>query len=293
MPAPIDGSTALYAFFAHPCHHSKSPLMHNAAFAHLGLNCRYLAFDVDESTLPVAVEAMRALHIRGANLSMPNKVSVMDYLDEIAPEAALAGAVNTIVNESGRLIGRNTDGDGWLRGIRELGVDLKGQKLTLVGTGGAAKAILSTAALSGASEIAVFNRRSRRWPDAEALVDQIHSRTGCPIQLWELNNDDPACRNRLGSEIASSTLLTNATNVGMGALEGRTWLPDPAFLRPELAVSDVIYAPAETELLRLARAAGCRVQNGGPMVLYQGAIAFRYWTGQEMPVEFIRPLLGL
>lgn len=290
---PIDAETSLYAFFAHPCRHSISPAMHNAAFAALGMNCVYLAFDVDEDNLRAAVAAMRTLNIRGANLSMPNKVAVLPLLDELGPEAALMGAVNTIVQEEGRLIGRNTDGVGWMRGIRELGVELRGEKLTLVGAGGAAKAILVQSALEGAGEIALFNRRSRRWAQAQALAEQVSAATGCRITLHELRRDDPDCREDLRWEIDSSVLLTNATNVGMGALEGQTWLPDPQWLSPPLTVTDVIYAPAETELLRLARRAGCKTQNGAPMVLYQGAAAFSYWTGREMPVDIVRPLLGL
>ncbi len=291
---PIDAHTGLLAFFAHPCGHSKSPLMHNAACSLLGLNYTYLAFDVDEHTLPDAIAAMRALHIRGANLSMPNKEAVIPYLDELAPEAELIGAVNTIVNENGRLIGRNTDGAGWLRGIREAEVPLTGNKITVVGSGGAAKALLAEAATAGqVGEISVFNRKSARWPHALAMVHSLSQRTGCPIHLYQLNNDDPACRETLRREIAQSVLLVNATNVGMGVWAGKTWLPDADFLHPDLTVSDVIYNPAETELLRIAKAAGCKTQNGGAMVLYQGAISFQFWTGKEMPVEQIRPLLGL
>lgn len=293
MRHPIDASTRLYGLLAHPSRHSISPAMHNTAFQALGLNCVYLSFDIDAGGLPAAVEALRCGLLQGANVSMPNKVAVMEHLDEIAPEAALAGAVNTIVREDGKLVGHNTDGDGWLRGIREAGVDLRGQKLTLVGTGGAAKAILATAALHGAGEIALFNRRSGRWPAAQMLAAQVQQRTGCPVHLYELNREDPACVDRLGREIGESALLTNATNVGMGTLAGQTWLPETVALPPMLLVSDVIYNPAETELLCRAKQAGCRVQNGGPMVLYQGAVAFRYWTGQEMPLDVVRPVMGL
>ncbi|MCD7734344.1 MAG: quinate/shikimate dehydrogenase [Clostridiales bacterium] len=293
MEIPITGHTGLIALLAHPAAHSKSPLMHNAAFRLLGLDYVYLAFDVDEPAIGDAVTAIRTFGMRGANLSMPNKQRVMEHLDEIAPEAQLAGAVNTIVNDGGYLTGHNTDGAGWARGVSDLGVSLPGEKITVLGTGGAAKAILAQAALSGVREIAVFNRRSPRWPQAEALTAQIQARTGCRVRLWELNNDDPVCRERLREEIQSSCLLSNATNVGMGRLAGQSCVPDGSFFYPGLAVTDAIYEPKETELLRLAREAGCRTQNGDRMVLYQGAEAFRYWTGQEMPVEQIMPLMGL
>lgn len=289
----ISATTGLLALLAHPSRHSKSPIMHNAAFRKLGLDYVYLSFDVDESTVGDAVAAMRTFRMRGANLSMPNKVKVMEYLDEIAPEAELAGAVNTIVNEDGYLIGHNTDGTGWMRAVRELGVDLAGEKLTLVGTGGAAKAILAQAALDGVREISVFNRRSPRWVQAEELVTKVRAKTGCQINLLELNTGDVRCMDRLREEIHSSRLLANATNVGMGQLEGQTYIPDASYFYPGLVVTDAIYSPKETALLKLAREAGCQTQNGDLMVLYQGAVAFRYWTGQEMPVEEIKPLLGI
>lgn len=289
----ITATTGLLALLAHPSRHSKSPLMHNAAFDKLGLDYVYLAFDVDESGLADAVAAMRTFRMRGANLSMPNKVKVMEYLDEIAPEAELAGAVNTIVNEDGHLIGHNTDGTGWMRAVRELGVQLKGEKLVIVGTGGAAKAMIAQAALDGVGEISVFNRRSPRWAQAEELVAKIGARTGCKLRLWELNTADARCMENLKGEIQSARLLANATNVGMGKLEGQTYIPDVSYFYPGLTVTDAIYNPKETALLKLAREAGCQTQNGDQMVLYQGAVAFRYWTGLEMPVEEIKPLLGI
>lgn len=293
MAIPITGHTGLLGLLAHPAAHSNSPRMHNAAFARLGLDYVYLAFDVNQDTLEDAVSAVRAFHMRGANLSMPNKERVMAYLDEIAPEAELAGAVNTIVNDNGHLVGHNTDGTGWMRAVAELGVNLIGEKLTIVGAGGAAKAMIAQASLDGVREISIFNRRSARWSQAEALAAKTQAKTGCRVRLWELNNDAAACRERLREEIATSRLLANATNLGMGEQAGRTWLPDPSFLRPDLAVTDVIYSPKETELLRLAREAGCQTQNGDLMMLYQGAVAFHYWTGQEMPVDEIKALLGI
>lgn len=293
MSMPISGHTGLLALLAHPASHSKSPLMHNAAFRKLGLDYVYLAFDVDESSLKQAMEAVRAFGMRGVNLSMPNKVAVMEYLDEIAPEAELAGAVNTVVNDNGHLVGRNTDGTGWMRSVRELGVELKGEKMTIAGTGGAAKAIIAQCALDGVREISVFNRRSPRWAQAEELMEKVRSMTDCKVNLYELNTADEGCMARLKEEIRTSRLLANATNVGMGALKGQSLIPDASYFHPGLVVTDAIYDPPETELLRMAREAGCITKNGDLMLLYQGAVAFQYWTGQEMPVEDIKPLMGL
>lgn len=293
MALPISGRTGLLALLAHPAKHSKSPLMHNTAFQKLGLDYVYLAFDVDESTIGKAMTAVRTFEMRGVNLSMPNKVAVMPYLDEIAPEAELAGAVNTVVNDNGCLIGHNTDGTGWMRSVRELGVDLTGEKMTIVGTGGAAKAIIAQCALDGVREISVFNRRSPRWAQAEELVEKVREKTDCRINLYELNTEDEACMARLKEEIHQSRLLANATNVGMGVLTGQCYIPDASYFHPGLVVTDAIYDPPETELLRMAREAGCVTKNGDLMLLYQGAVAFHYWTGEEMPVEDIKPLMGL
>ena len=165
--------------------------------------------------------------------------------------------------------------------------------MTIVGTGGAAKAIIAQCALDGVREISVFNRRSPRWVQAEELVAKVRAKTDCKINLFELNTEDEGCMARLKEEISQSRLLANATNVGMGELAGRCYIPDPSYFHPGLAVMDAIYDPPETELLRMAREAGCVTKNGDLMLLYQGAVAFHYWTGKEMPVEDIKPLMGL
>ena len=288
MPS-ITSRTALMALLAHPSRHSKSPIMHNAAFRALDIDAVYLAFDVTPERLPDAVQAIRAFQMRGVNLSMPHKEAVVPLLDELAPEVRLTGAVNTIVNDGGRLTGCSTDGAGWLRALADLGFDVRGERVTILGAGGAAKEMIARAAMQGARSVAVFNRRaSSRWAHAEALVEQVRAQTGCDVTLHAMEDHDALRR-----EVGRSALLANATDVGMGAQAGRSCIPDESYFHSELIVTDAIYAPPETELLRQAREAGCRTQNGVGMMLYQGAESFRLWTGREMPVDLVRPLLGL
>lgn len=283
----ITGHTELIGLFAYPIRHSNSPAMHNLAFAKLGLDCVYLAFEVDAQGLRGAIEGMRAMKLRGANVSMPNKTLVPQYLDKLSPAAELCGAVNTIVNEDGVLTGHITDGVGYMGALRDNGIDITGQKMTLLGGGGAATAISIQAALEGAGEISMFNARDCFWERAQSTVRKINQRTACRATLYPLEDLD-----RLRGEIQESATLTNATGVGMKPQEGLCLIPDPTFLRPELAVFDVVYAPPRTPLLEMAQAVGCKTMNGLPMMLFQGAEAFRLWTGREMPVQYIKEKLA-
>lgn len=287
MSERITGHTELLTLMAYPIRHSKSPAMHNEAAAYLGLDYAYLCFDVDQSNLKEAIAAMRALKVRGGNLSMPNKIAAMQYLDRISPEAQMCGAVNTIVNDDGVLTGYITDGIGYMRSLKDAGIDVIGKKITVVGAGGAGKAIEVQAALDGVKEMSIFNRRDefhQRGIDTAAMLNE---QTGCKVSFYDLEDLD-----RLKAEIADSCLLANATCVGMNPLEGRTYIPDPGFLRPDLVVTDAIYAPEETALLKMAREAGCRTLNGQGMMLFQGAASFKLWTGMDMPIPHMKEMLG-
>lgn len=288
MRERITGHTELLTLMAYPIRHSGSPAMHNEAAAYLGLDYAYLCFDVDQSNLKEAIGAMRALKVRGGNLSMPNKIAVIQYLDKLSPQAQMCGAVNTIVNDDGVLTGHITDGIGYLRALEDNDIHIQGKKMTLVGTGGAGTAILVQAALSGVGELAVFNRRDQFHQRGKDMVEMVKEKTGCKAAFYDLEDLD-----RLKEEISNSYLLTNATCVGMADLAGQTFLPGPEYLRPELIVSDVIYAPKETALLAMARQVGCKAMNGEGMMLFQGAEAFRLWTGQEMPIAHMKEVLGI
>lgn len=288
MEKRITGHTELIGLMAYPIRHSSSPAMHNAAFAKLGLDYAYLAFEVDNDSLEGAVQGIRSLKLVGSNVSMPNKTVVHKYLDKLSPAAEMCGAVNTIVNEDGVLTGHITDGTGYMMSLKDNGVDVIGKKMTIVGAGGAATAIEIQAALDGVAEISIFNRKDEFWANAEETVRKINEKTNCKAQLFDLADLD-----KLKEEIASSYLFTNATGMGMKPLEGKTYLPDKSFLRPDLIVSDVVYYPRETELLRMAKEVGCKTMNGLGMMLFQGAAAFKMWTGEDMPIEYMKEKLDI
>ena len=288
MEKRITGHTELIGLMAYPIRHSSSPAMHNAAFAKLGLDYAYLAFEVDNDSLEGAVQGIRSLKLVGSNVSMPNKTVVHKYLDKLSPAAEMCGAVNTIVNKDGVLTGHITDGTGYMMSLKDNGVDVIGKKMTIVGAGGAATAIEIQAALDGVAEISIFNRKDEFWANAEETVRKINEKTNCKSQLFDLADLD-----KLKEEIASSYLFTNATGMGMKPLEGQTYIPDKAFLRPDLIVSDVVYYPRETELLRMAKEVGCKTMNGLGMMLFQGAAAFKMWTGEDMPIEYMKEKLDI
>ncbi|MCD7838184.1 MAG: quinate/shikimate dehydrogenase, partial [Clostridiales bacterium] len=188
----------------------------------------------------------------------------------------------------GYLYGTVTDGTGYMTSLRDRGFDVKGKKLTVLGCGGAATAICIQAALDGVAEISIFNANDAFFHRAEENAAKINASTSCRAHAYPL--EDAA---RLREEIASSALLANATNVGMGKLEGQTYIPDASFFRPDLVVTDVVYAPPETAMLKLARETGCKTINGMGMLFYQGAAAFKLWMGQDMPIEHMKKYLGL
>ena len=288
MEKRITGHTELIGLMAYPIRHSSSPAMHNAAFAKLGLDYAYLAFEVDNDSLEGAVQGIRSLKLVGSNVSMPNKTVVHKYLDKLSPAAEMCGAVNTIVNEDGVLTGHITDGTGYMMSLKDNGVDVIGKKMTIVGAGGAATAIEIQAALDGVTEISIFNRKDEFWANAEETVRKINEKTNCKAQLFDLADLD-----KLKEEIANSYIFTNATGMGMKPLEGKTYIPDKSFLRPDLIVSDVVYYPRETELLRMAKEVGCKTMNGLGMMLFQGAAAFKMWTGEDMPIEYMKEKLDI
>lgn len=288
MAERITGHTELIGLIAYPIRHSSSPRMHNEAFAKLGLDYAYLAFEVDTETLEDTIKGFRAMKVRGSNVSMPNKTVVHKYLDKLSPAAEMAGAVNTIVNDEGVLTGHITDGIGYMSALKDADIDVIGKKMTIVGAGGAATAIQVQAALDGVSEISIFNQKDNFYQRAEQTVKDINEKTNCKATLYDL-----ADLEQLKKEISDSFIFTNATGMGMKPLEGKTYIPDKSFFRPELIVVDIVYSPTETEMLRIAKEVGCRTMNGLGMMLFQGAAAFKLWTGQEMPIEYIKDTMNI
>ena len=288
MAERITGHTELIGLIATPIRHSSSPRMHNEAFAKLGLDYAYLAFEVGNEELEDTIKGFRAMKVRGSNVSMPNKTVVHKYLDKLSDAAEMCGAVNTIVNDDGVLTGHITDGIGYMSGLKDAGIDIIGKKMTIVGAGGAATAIQVQAALDGVKEISIFNRKDEFYERAQKTVKDINEKTNCKATLYDLEDLD-----KLKEEIASSYIFTNATGMGMKPLEGQTYIPDKSFLREDLIVTDVVYAPAETVLLKMAKEVGCKTLNGFPMMLFQGAAAFKLWTNQDMPIEHVKEVMGI
>ena len=284
MSNQITGHTGLMCLLGSPCKHSISPMMHNKAFESLELDYRYLAFEVNETTLKTAVEGLKALGARGFNLTMPCKNQIVSLCDELSPAAKLIGAVNTVVNNNGILTGHNTDGIGYMQSVKDAGFDIIGKKMTLLGAGGAATAILVQAALDGVSEISVFLRKTSRFYErAEITAKALMEETNCKIKLCDFN--DPEL---LRHELADSAILVNGTSIGMAPDVDACPIPCADVLPNGIIVSDIIYNPKETKLLTMAREKGLPYFNGTYMLLYQGAEAFRLWTGYEMPVELIK-----
>lgn len=272
---PIDSRTVMFGVFGDPIGHSKSPLMLNRAFQAAGIHAAYAAFHIRPGTLKDAVGGIRALQFRGVNVTIPYKVEVMDYLDEIDEGARAIGAVNTIVNDGGRLTGYNTDGIGYVRSLKEeTGISLEGKKVLMLGAGGAARGIAYALARQGAGRIVIANRTEERAAELASAMAGYADTKG--IGMGELPN-----------WIGDADIVINTTSAGMYPHTDEVPM-DPALLHDRLLVSDLIYNPRITRLLREAEAAGARIHGGLGMFIYQGAYAFEYWTGQPAPVEAMR-----
>lgn len=282
----ITGHTRLICLFGDPVAHSISPAMHNLSFETLGLDYVYLAFQTNAEQFDSTVATLKQIGARGFNCTMPCKRIAAQRCDELSPAAKFMNSVNTVVIENGRLIGHNTDGVGYMKSVQDAGYNIIGKEMTLLGSGGAASAILAQAALDGVAKIHIFARKGNSWNVIEKQVDLINAETSCKVTLNELA-DEPALR----SSITDSAILVNASSVGMAPNTDSCLIPDTSYFHPELVVSDVIYNPNKTRLLHLAESAGLAVFNGMYMLLYQGAEAFKIWTGQEMPISLVKERL--
>ena len=276
--------TKLTALLGSPVSHSISPAMHNEAFQQLGLDYVYRAFDVKEDELADAVTQLKAIGIRGFNLTMPNKNKIVELVDHLSPAAKLIGAVNTVVNDEGVLTGYNTDGIGFIQSLKDIGFSITDKEITILGNGGAATAIIAQAALDGTKKINIFARPQSRFAKRTAkLADDINQTTSTTTRIMDL-----ADTAQLHDAIKSSSLLVNATSVGMAPDTDASPIEDSNLFHKNLLVADIIYEPRTTKLLQLATEAGCQTCNGLYMLLHQGAEAFKLFTGCDMPVELIR-----
>lgn len=277
----IDGYTRLAAVVANPIKHSISPFIHNQAFEATHTNGVYLAWEIEGTDLLETVTNIRRYQMFGINLSMPYKEQVIPYLDQLSEEARLIGAVNTVVNREGTLIGYNTDGKGFFKSLPSF--KISGKRMVLLGAGGAAKAILAQAILDGVSQVSVFVR-SASIEKTRPYLEKLQNETGFKADLFALEDVS-----ELQARITDSDLLVNATSVGM---DGESLpIPTSVLLPEKLLVADVIYQPFETPFLKWARNQGNHAVNGLGMLLYQAAEAFQLWTGKEMPTDQIWELL--
>lgn len=282
MESRISGHTKLFCLIGSPVGHSGSPAMYNYSFQRTGLDAAYLAFNIPLEQTEAGVQALKTLGVGGFNITMPCKTAVAAYLDELFPAARLIGACNTVtVSEDGRLTGHNTDGVGFVRNLHEHGIEVKGQRLVVLGAGGAATAICVQAALDGAAEIAIFNRDDEFYANGQHTVEKLAQAVpGCKASITPL--EDSAA---LAEAVKNCDILVNATKVGMKPLDGET-LIDPSLFRADLVVADTVYNPRETRMIQEAKAADCKAAVGGiGMLLWQGVAAFKLFTGKDMPAQ--------
>jgi len=274
----LDSHTILYGVFGDPIRHSRSPIMLNRAFREAGMNAAYAAFHVSPQGLGDAVRGIRALGYRGINVTIPHKVEVMQYLDEIDEGAQVIGAVNTIVNENGRLIGYNTDGIGYVRSLKEeTGIALQGKAVLLLGAGGAARGVAYALAKEGAARIYIANRTKERAVELAQTIQAYTQAAGLGL-------------NEVEQVAGDVSLIVNTTSAGMHPHVDELPMPG-GLLSDKHLVSDLIYNPRITRFLREAEAGGARIHGGLGMFIYQGAYAFEYWTGTPAPVTAMRQVV--
>ena len=289
----ITAKTKLLGLFADPADHSKSPAIFNYIFEKYGMDYAYFAFRIPEGHIADAMKVVRCLDMGGVNISMPHKEAVIACIDEISDAANFCGAVNTVVNEGGRLKGYNTDIYGAVKAVEALGVDIEGARIALLGLGGAGKAILTGLSEKKPESIKVFVRgmdalssgkseNAFRAAEIVAFVEKAKEKTGVNIEVLDIENLDT-----LKNALADADILINATGIGMGKDEGKSLVPDTSYLKNKPAVLDVIYAPEKTKLLEQAEESGCIFSNGLNMLMYQAEQAFRLLIGEEIKIEDI------
>ncbi len=278
----IRGKTQVVGLIGWPVSHSISPPMHNAAFRALALDWCYLPLPVataDPTMIGAAVRGLPALGLRGANVTVPHKQSVMPHLDWLTPAAEAIGAVNTIrVEADGKLSGDNTDARGFIADLREHGVELAGKRAVILGAGGSARAVVFGLAEAGCLSIAILNRTVEKAHDLAMEMRAF-------FPSCRLSGHDPKDLALMASE---AELVVNCTSLGMTPNVERTPWDDAIALRTEQVVYDLVYNPPRTRLLQKAEADGAQAINGLGMLIWQGAIAFERWTGQMPPVAVMR-----
>jgi shikimate dehydrogenase len=273
----VSAKTKIYGLIGDPVEQTLSPVMFNTAFQNLGLDCKYIPFNVTKEHLDGAIEGMRALNIRGFNITIPHKVAVIKYLDEVTSVARKIGAVNTIVNCNGILKGYNTDAPGFLKALLEQSNEIKGKNIVILGAGGASRSISFVLAKKGANLI-ILNRTPAKAMEYAAGISKFFK---LYVETMELNPEN------LKKAIDKADILVNTTSVGMRPHISDT-LVNSELIKSSLIVFDIVYNPVKTRLLVEAEKAGARIISGVEMLVWQGALAFEKWTGIKAPVEIMR-----
>ena len=265
----------LTGVFGDPVEGNPTGVMEEAAFAACGLNYRYLTLKVTKDDFADAMKAIHAFHMKGMNLTMPHKINVLPYLDELSEAASIIGAVNTIVvKEDGKLFGENTDGKGFVQALKNEEVSLDNKKVVILGAGGAAKAIAVECALAGASAVTIINRTASRAQELAEVLTK-HTKTEASWQTWTEKHPIPA-----GTDI-----LINATSIGLHPDCDQKPDIDYDTITADMVLSDVVFNPADTLFLQEGEKRGAKAVNGLGMLACQGALNFTLWTGEEAPLD--------
>ncbi len=270
----IGTSTQVYALIGDPVEHSLSPLIHNLAFKSLKLNCVYLTFQVRIHELDTAIKGIKALGVSGFNVTVPHKVAILSFMDEIRPLASVIGAINTVVNDDGKLVGYNTDGQGALAALLNEGANPKGKRVVLLGAGGAARAIAFTLTPI-VDKLIILNRTGSK---ASILAKQLEKRFRKEVEGKILSSK------KMSDMLDDTDILINSTSVGMYPNVDES-LIDRKMIRSDMTVFDIVYNPLETKLIKEAKASGAKTVGGAKMLVYQGALSFEIWTGKKPPIE--------
>ncbi len=268
----VDGRTRVFGLFGYPVEHSLSPRMHNAAFRRLGVNAVYIPFSVRPLDLENALTAVRALGLAGVNLTIPHKVAALSLVDEATPRARVVGAINTVMNCNGCLVGDNTDLDGVKAALEETGTTFEGRTVVIAGAGGAARAAAFAAALGAARQIVVLNRSPRRASELARDLGDCATLTGplSDLPLW----------------LRAADILINATPIGL--CDSDPPLTGLDGLRAGAVVCDLAYRPGGTALISRAKELGFVAVDGFAILVHQGARSFTLWTGLDAPVDVMR-----
>lgn len=284
----IDGRTRLLAIFGNPVGHSKSPCMHNAVFEKLGISAAYVPLSPEPADLGCAISGFRAMKFLGANVTIPFKEKVGEFLDGLSEISRFTGSVNTLYWENGivggKLLGTTTDPYGALLDLAENGVSVKGSRVAILGNGGAARAIAFAMLSEGVESLTIVSRNAERGAELACALSKAFPEKA-PVGHIVFSE--------FGKIRSSLDLVLNATSVGMTPNESETPIP-PEMLSPNFAVCDIVYAPAETRLLREAKSVGCKTVGGSAMLVYQGAKSFEYWfPGKKADVRAMKEAIGL